>query len=198
MKWWSMPAACAAVVSAAAAVAAPAAAAQEQRISVTVPMTRHQIVSAESGAGGSARAVLDNGQVVAIPQQAYQRWTREVKPALDAGRMSPQETLPGNCGTSSLTFVPVGGKQGRMATSWVVDLPTIGFDWKVDFTDDFGVSTQTWGEPFHGASSWATSFVFTGGGGPTRAQVRSPYSSVTLIDLAVCVSAGPSESAIIV
>jgi hypothetical protein len=84
------------------------------------------------------------------------------------------ETLPGNCGSSTVTFVPIGNHQARMGTSWVVDAATIGFDWKVDFFDNYGSPNQTWGQPFCGPSSWATSFTFTSSGsGDATAQVRT-------------------------
>ncbi|MYW91724.1 hypothetical protein G3I59_14230 [Amycolatopsis rubida] len=197
MATWKSAVSCAVAACAAAAAVMVPGTAQAREVSVTVPMTGHRIVDTRLDQAGAARAVLDNGQVVRISREAYRRWNTEAKSA-PGSQAAPRQTLPGNCGSATITFVEIGGKQGRMATSWTVDEPTLGFDWMVDFTDDFGVSHQTWGEVFHGASSWAADYTFTGGGGPTRAQVRSPESAVTLISLIVCVSAGPSESAIIV
>jgi len=53
--------------------------------------------------------------------------------------------------------------------------------------------SQTYGNPVYFSSTWASPvFTFTGGGGPTRAQVGVPYSRAVLVNGSYCVSAGPS------
>lgn len=138
---WALAFVVALVSAAGGTMSVSAAQEQPKGFSVTVPMTAHHIVDAVSN-GESAQATLDNGQVVPIPQEAYTRWVTT------KGQMSPMQTLPGNCGSSTVTFVATGDHQAQMGTSWVVDAATIGFDWKVDFFDSYGSSNQTWGQPF--------------------------------------------------
>lgn len=190
-RWATVAAATASAVAFAAPAIADTAPAPTPGWSATTQMSAHAIRSAVLS-GETALATLNDGKVVSISRGTYEAWNK-IKDQPKA-----QQTLPGNCGSSTITFVPVGNRQGKMATSFVTNAPAASFDWNVSFVDNFGASHQRYGDAFYFSSSWASPvFTFTGGGGPTRAHVETPDSSALLVTGVLCSSLGPTESAII-
>lgn len=152
----------------------------------TTELTADRVISATPRADGGADVLMQSGATLQFNAHTYRSWQRvQAKP----GGVQTLGTVTGRCGSSTITFVPLGNRKARMGTSFFVTPAAVDFQWRIAFIDDFGASRQSWSGPLTPArQNWSTSFTFTGGGGWTTASQVTPYSLAILNNGNVCYS----------
>lgn len=173
------------VIGAAAALAVfatPAHADQPKSASVTTPM---HIV-------GYDRAVAEaHGYTIKTDAQGREY---SVKSGSNVAVVTPNTTISGNCGSSTVTFVNIGNHQAKLGTSFAlsgIDGYAVDFHWHVDFIDNYGASYKEWGGGLDLRRTWAGSFTFTSRGAGIAWAELSTGSFAILEDGGVCYSGGP-------
>lgn len=175
------------------AIGAPASAEDLPGVSrtETAPMYVTGYDEATAAAHGFRIEVDSDGTPRSIPV------TAEARAIMDAAKISgstmePFNTVPGNCGTSSLFISKNGSTKINVMTAYSVYIASVQHTWNVDGY----VTSGTWSEPFSGlnfSTTWAATHVVSvrdnyEGYGKVRAG-----SSALLINGFVCTSNQPTD-----
>ena len=146
---------------------------------ITVPMTVTGVNAAVAKAHGYKVETLANGKQVAV------------RPG--AAAVSPQDTIPGDCGDAFLWFEPQGNKKVDIYTGFNLDEEAVFYYWDVEVTDSAGTGTKLFygglADDYTWSVNWITTHSVTG---PGSAQVTDGW--VTLYSGDDCTALNPSES----
>ncbi|MEU1625033.1 hypothetical protein ABZ746_06750 [Streptomyces sp. NPDC020096] len=69
-------------------------------------------------------------------------------PGVGPQTVKPNNTIPGDCSSSTLTFVATGSHNAKMATSFVlagIGGYAVDYNWVVQFSHHYGTLQQHWG-----------------------------------------------------
>jgi hypothetical protein len=99
----------------------------------------------------------------------------------------------GDCGSSWVFIDPQGDYWSTIRTGFAVDDLVLTYYWKVNRTDPYGGTTNTWGGAL-GDYTWQGSWNIHGGGPGYETASVTPSSSVLLWDGSVCTSMAPSDT----
>lgn len=114
-----------------------------------------------------------------------------------AGTVSPNNSVGGNCGVSSLFWGPTSGHSADIITGFR-DLikPAVQLTWIVHVIDKYGVSDKKWSGPLDNKTSWVGTNHFTSAGaGPASATVTT--GTAILNTGAVCTTGHPTASTVL-
>ena len=183
-----------ALVGASLFTATPASAAgpsDELVYSVTAPMYIRGYDKAIAEAHGFTIVTDPDGTQRSVPV-TKQAKAQAAAAALKTG-VTPNITVGGDCGSSSLFIYPHGLQSISVRTGYAVVMPTVGHQWDVDGF----VTSGTWSSGFSGlnwSSTWsATHFLTVGNSSHGWGQVRSG-SKAFLINGGYCWSGQPYDS----
>jgi hypothetical protein len=109
----------------------------------------------------------------------------------------PGNTVPGDCGSSTMTIAPRGGYEANVATGFILTSgPAVDFQWYTSYSDDYGNSTHNWSGGLLLRTTWTGTFVYKSGGpGWVYGTVDIGPSYAILADGEICYSGGPSAYA---
>ena len=138
-----------------------------------------------------------NGQTVSVPVTAAAKQLVSSSNSLSSSAIKPDNTVTGNCGSSTVTTIYEGSGRVKVLTSYIVRLPSVDQSWYVTLTsvggaflDEMNFSGLNGSTHWVGAPQTSPASTIAEQGGD--AQVT--FGSFAILDDGdVCFSGGPID-----